>query len=179
VRTWDHCFPGCDVTDWSRIFRTLRSPYISLKESVSFRQATRRHVPDESTFLTISNLTSFQFSVSTCKLGSWITDWFLQTNSVAFSPQANYTDWATTTCWRNLVPTFVVRGMSCGRRGGSPTVVNLFSRPEPLLFFQVPPHLSSQGLSGPRFRTHCYSENLVALGIELGTSGFAARKSDH
>jgi hypothetical protein len=26
-------------------------------------------------------------------------------NSVAFSPQANYTDWATATCWRNLVPT--------------------------------------------------------------------------
>jgi hypothetical protein len=33
-----------------------------------------------------------------------------------------------------------------------PAVVNLFSRPEPLLFFQVAPHLSSQGLSGPRFR---------------------------
>jgi hypothetical protein len=28
-------------------------------------------------------------------------------NSVAFSPQANYTDWATATCWQNLVPTFV------------------------------------------------------------------------
>jgi hypothetical protein len=46
-------------------------------------------------------------------------------NSVAFSPQANYTDWATATCWWNLVPTFVDRGVSCGRRGGSPTVVNL------------------------------------------------------
>jgi hypothetical protein len=30
-----------------------------------------------------------------------------QTNSVAFSPQANYIDWATVTCRGNLVPTFV------------------------------------------------------------------------
>jgi hypothetical protein len=29
------------------------------------------------------------------------------------------------------------------------------------------------------FQTHCYSENLVALGIEPGTSGLAARNSDH
>jgi hypothetical protein len=43
-----------------------------------------------------------------------------------FSPQANYTDLATAT-WRNLVSTFVDRGMSRGQRGGSPTVVNLFS----------------------------------------------------
>jgi hypothetical protein len=30
-----------------------------------------------------------------------------QTNSAAFSPQANYTDWPTATCRRNLVPTLV------------------------------------------------------------------------
>jgi hypothetical protein len=47
------------------------------------------------------------------------------TNSVAFSPQANYTDWATATCWRNLVPTFADRRVSRGRCGGSLTVVNL------------------------------------------------------
>jgi hypothetical protein len=70
-------------------------------------------------------------------------------NSVAFSLQANYTDWATATCWRNSVPTFADRGVSCGQRSGFLTVVNQFSRPEPLLFFQVAPHLSSQGLSGP------------------------------
>jgi hypothetical protein len=46
-------------------------------------------------------------------------------NSVAFSPQANYTNWATATGRRNLVPTFVDRGVSRGQRGGSPTVVNL------------------------------------------------------
>jgi hypothetical protein len=74
------------------------------------------------------------------------------TNSVAFRPRANYTDWSTATCWRNLVSTFVDRGVSRGQRCGSPTVVNLFSRPVPLLFFQVAPHLSSQGLSGPHSR---------------------------
>jgi hypothetical protein len=46
-------------------------------------------------------------------------------NSVALSPQANYTYWATATCRRNLVPTFMDRGVSRGQRGGSPTVVNL------------------------------------------------------
>jgi hypothetical protein len=47
------------------------------------------------------------------------------TNSVTFSSQANYTDWSTATCRRNLVPTFVDTGMSRGQRGGSLTVVNL------------------------------------------------------
>jgi hypothetical protein len=44
---------------------------------------------------------------------------------VAVSPQANYTDWATATCRRNLVPTFADTGESCGQRGGSPAVINL------------------------------------------------------
>jgi hypothetical protein len=48
-----------------------------------------------------------------------------KTNSVAFSPRVNYTDSATATCRQNLVPTFVDRRVSCGQRGGSPTVVNL------------------------------------------------------
>jgi hypothetical protein len=47
------------------------------------------------------------------------------TNILAFSQQANYTDWATATCWRNLMPTFVDRRVSRGQRGGSRTVVNL------------------------------------------------------
>jgi hypothetical protein len=46
-------------------------------------------------------------------------------NSVASGPQKNYIDWATATCWRNLVPTFADRGESRGHCGGSPTVVNL------------------------------------------------------
>jgi hypothetical protein len=48
-----------------------------------------------------------------------------QTNSVAVSPQANYTDWVTAICRRNLVPTFVDRGVSRGQGGGDPTVVIL------------------------------------------------------
>jgi hypothetical protein len=48
-----------------------------------------------------------------------------KTNSVALSPRVNYTDWATATCWRNLVSTFVYRRVSRGQRGGSRTVVNL------------------------------------------------------
>jgi hypothetical protein len=44
---------------------------------------------------------------------------------MAFSPQANYTDWSTSIGLRILMPTFVDRGMSRGQRGGSPTVVNL------------------------------------------------------
>jgi hypothetical protein len=49
----------------------------------------------------------------------------LGAEEVAFSPQANYTDRATAICRRNLVPIFADRGVSRGRRGGSPTVVNL------------------------------------------------------
>jgi hypothetical protein len=48
-----------------------------------------------------------------------------QTNSVGFSPQANYTDWATAICRRNLVPTFPNTRVSRGQCSGSPTVVNL------------------------------------------------------
>jgi hypothetical protein len=71
---------------------------------------------------------------------------------VAFSPQANYTDWATATCRRNLVPTFVNRGVSRGQHVGTPTAVNLFSKTESLLFFQLSPHLYTQGLSRSRSR---------------------------
>jgi hypothetical protein len=59
---------------------------------------------------------------------SSLLPWFSlhpQTNSLAFSPQAYYTDWATTTCQLYLVPTFVDRRVMRGQRGGSPTIVNL------------------------------------------------------
>jgi hypothetical protein len=54
------------------------------------------------------------------------TDHFLstgKTNSVACSPQANYTDRATVSCWRNLMSTFVDRGVSRGQLFGCPAVV--------------------------------------------------------
>jgi hypothetical protein len=50
-------------------------------------------------------------------------------NSVALSPRANYTDGSTATCRRNLVPTFVDRGVSRGQRGLSPTVVKYEHHP--------------------------------------------------
>jgi hypothetical protein len=69
-----------------------------------------------------------------------------KTNSVAFSPQANYTDWATATYWRNLVPTLVDRGVSRGQHGGSPTAVNLsFLDWSRYFFFQLAPQLCSRG----------------------------------
>jgi hypothetical protein len=76
-----------------------------------------------------------------------------QTNSVALSPRANYTDWATATCRRNLMSTLWIEG--CRVVSASDPLRSLISvsRPEPLLFFQVAPHLLSQGLSGPRTRS--------------------------
>jgi hypothetical protein len=51
---------------------------------------------------------------------------------MTFSPQANYTDLATATCWRNLVPTSADRGVSHRQRGESPhSRVSQFSGPEP------------------------------------------------
>jgi hypothetical protein len=99
---------------------------------------------------------------------------------VALSPRANYTDWATATCGRNLVPTFVEKGVSRGQRGGSATVVNLsFLDRSRYNSFQVAPHLLSQGLSGPRSRPTATQKSLVAPEIEPGTSGLAARNSDY
>jgi hypothetical protein len=45
-------------------------------------------------------------------------------NSVSLSPQAKYTEWATATCWRNLVLNFADRGISRSQRCGSLTIVN-------------------------------------------------------
>jgi hypothetical protein len=68
-----------------------------------------------------------------------------KTNSVAFSPKANYTEWATATGWRILVPTYVDRELSRGQRGGTPTAVNLsFLGRSRYFFFKVAPHLSSR-----------------------------------
>jgi hypothetical protein len=76
-----------------------------------------------------------------------------QRNSVALGLQTNYIDWADATGRRILVPTFVDRGVSRGQRGGNSKAVNLsFLDRSRYFFFQVAPHLSLQGLSGPRFR---------------------------
>jgi hypothetical protein len=100
------------------------------------------------------------------------------TNSVAFSPQANYTDFGTANCWRNLVPTFADRGLSRGQRGGSRTVVNLNFLDQSLYFSFKLPLIYPHEAEWTPFETHCYSENLAASGNVLGTSVYAARKSD-
>jgi hypothetical protein len=66
------------------------------------------------------------------------------TDSVAFSPQVSYTDWAT------AVPTFAGRLVSHGQRGGHFTAVNLgFLDRSRYFFFQVAPHFSSRGWVEP------------------------------
>jgi hypothetical protein len=91
---------------------------------------------------------------------------------VAFSPQANYTDWATATCPQNLVPTFADRGVSRGQRGGPPTVVNLsfldrtryFSVRQLLIY----PHEAKWA----PFQTNCYSVNLVEVVTKSKSANF-------
>jgi hypothetical protein len=98
---------------------------------------------------------------------------------MALSPQANYTDWATATCWRNLVPTFADRGVLHGQHGGSPKIINLsfldWSRYFSFKMLLIYPNEAEW----TPLQTHCYAENVVALGIEPSTSGLAARNSDH
>jgi hypothetical protein len=103
---------------------------------------------------------------------------YKQTNSMAFSPQANYTDGANAICWRNLVPTFVDRGVSRGQHGGSSTVVNLSFLDRSRYFLSSSSSFIFTRAEWTPFQTHFYSENLVASGIETGNSGSAARKSD-
>jgi hypothetical protein len=85
---------------------------------------------------------------------------------MAFSPQANYTDWATANCWRNLVPTFVDRCVSHGQRGGTPEAVNLsFLDLSRYYFFQVALHLCSRVWVDPD--ADPLLENLVQTKIKL------------
>jgi hypothetical protein len=79
----------------------------------------RWYVPPKCQFL------QEQHGVVSQKMAFFIVKQNKKTNSVALRPRANYTDWATATCRRNLVSTFVDRGVSPGQRGGSPMVVNL------------------------------------------------------
>jgi hypothetical protein len=96
---------------------------------------------------------------------------------VALSPQANYTDWANATFRRNLMPTFVDRGVSRGQRGGSPRSLVCFLYRSRYLISSSSSFILTR-TEWTQFQTHCYSENLVAPGTECGTSGLAARNSD-
>jgi hypothetical protein len=98
---------------------------------------------------------------------------------MAFSPQANYTYWATATGQKILVSTFVDRGVSRGQRGRASTAFNLsfldLSHCFSFKYLLIYPHKAEW----TPLQTHCYTENLMALGIEPRTSGSAARNSDH
>jgi hypothetical protein len=73
-----------------------------------------------------------------------------KTNSVASSPQANYTDWAPATGRQILLPTIVDRGVSRGQRDGTPSAVNLcFLDWSRYFFFQVALYLSPRGWVDP------------------------------
>jgi hypothetical protein len=60
----------------------------------------------------ISNVPYVNMKWNTIILDKW--NGTKQTNSVALSPRANYTDWSTATCRRILVSTFVDREVSRG-----------------------------------------------------------------
>jgi hypothetical protein len=87
------------------------------------------------------------------------------TLTVALSPQANYTDWATATCRRNLVPAFVDRGVSPLR-----LLISVFSTRAATLLSSSSSFILTRAEWTP-FQVHCYSENVAAPGIEPGTSG--------
>jgi hypothetical protein len=71
---------------------------------------------------------------------------------VAFSPQANYTDWPTATGRQILVSTFVVWGVSHGERDGTPTAVNIsFLDRRNYFFLTGNSSFMIKRLSGPRF----------------------------
>jgi hypothetical protein len=99
--------------------------------------------------------------------------------SVAFIPQANYTAWATVTGGWILMQTFAERGMSRGQHGRKPTAVNLNcldqSRYFSFKYLLIYPH----EVEWHPFQTRCYSENTVAPGIEIGTSGSTDRTFEH
>jgi hypothetical protein len=110
-------------------------------------------VSERQKFLTNPHINCY-FLKKTLSLLSFLTPLFLhrfknKTISVAISPQANSTHWATAIDRWILVPTFADGVVSLGQRGGTPTAVNLFPRPEPLILFQVATHLCSRDWMGP------------------------------
>jgi hypothetical protein len=69
--------------------------------------------------------------------------------------------------------------MSRAQRGGSLTVVDLSFLDRSRYFLSSSSTFILTRTEWIPFQTHYYSENLTAPGIEPGTSGSAARNSDH
>jgi hypothetical protein len=77
---------------------------------------------------------------------------------MVFSPQANYTDWS--------VDEFLCQLLQIERGAARP------ARRLIMVFY-------TGAAEWTPFQTNCYSENLVAPGIEPGASGIVASNSDH
>jgi hypothetical protein len=136
-----------DCTAWDKKI------FLQLLLFIHYFHQLRRLVKDQTEFFwinSISHLYSLAHNVNLLTLWDdcmYVSD---KTNTVSLSPQANYTDWATPTCRRNLVPTFADRGVSRGQRSGYPTAINLsFLDPSRYYFFQKAPQLSSWGWVDP------------------------------
>jgi hypothetical protein len=67
------------------------------------------------------------------------------------SPLANYTDWATSSCWWSRCQIFLYK-VPRGQRDGSLLPYSRFSRPEPLLFLSSRSSVVLTRPSGPRSR---------------------------
>jgi hypothetical protein len=97
-------------------------------------------------------------------------------NSVACSPQANYTNRATAAFRRSQCQLFPIGFTWSAQR--IPTVVNLSSLDRSRYSLEIAFNYSHEAEWTP-FQTHYFSENLVVPGIEPGTSGSVGRNSDH
>jgi hypothetical protein len=89
----------------------------------------------------------------------------LQTNSVALSPQANYTD-RSVAAGRPTANFFGYRSVEWSA-GWVPTAVNLYSRPEQLRFHARSSSIILMRLSGPRSKKiwYCRGSNPGLLGL--------------
>jgi hypothetical protein len=93
------------------------------------------------------------------------------------SPQANYADRATAACRRSHSQLLRIEGVAWSEQR-NPTAVNLGFINWGRYFFEIAPQLRHEAEWTP-FYTQYFSGNLVAPGMEPGTSGFVCRNSDH
>jgi hypothetical protein len=95
------------------LIATIRKFLVGYSEvtNVGSVQQVRQHSapPPPNTEIFLNNKNLFYWSSP----AYWLSHDTQKTNSVALSPQANYTDRATATCRRNLVPTFHMTHTHC------------------------------------------------------------------